>query len=38
MSTYAVYILMCADGSYYTRMTNNLRQRIRNHQEGLNKT
>ncbi|MGA8942164.1 MAG: GIY-YIG nuclease family protein [Thermoactinomyces sp.] len=31
---YTVYILECRDGSLYTGMTNNLKQRIKLHQEG----
>ncbi len=30
-----VYILRCADGSYYTGHTDNLEQRIGQHQEGM---
>jgi predicted GIY-YIG superfamily endonuclease len=29
-----VYILQCCDGSYYTGYTNNLRERIRQHENG----
>ncbi len=29
-----VYILKCADGTFYTRSTNNLERRILEHQEG----
>lgn len=29
-----VYILVCSDGSYYTGSTNNLEQRIAQHQKG----
>ncbi len=29
-----VYILLCADGSYYTGVTTNLERRLREHQEG----
>lgn len=29
-----VYILLCSDGSYYTGSTNNLEQRILQHQSG----
>lgn len=36
MRRYSVYILLCADDSYYTGMTNNLKQRIREHDEGIN--
>jgi predicted GIY-YIG superfamily endonuclease len=30
-----VYILLCADGSYYTGCTTNLAQRIRQHETGM---
>ena len=30
-----VYILKCADGSYYTGMTSDLDRRVWEHQEGL---
>ena len=30
-----MYILECADGSYYTGSTNNLELRIKQHQQGL---
>jgi putative endonuclease len=29
-----IYILRCADGSYYTGMTANLQRRLKEHQEG----
>ena len=32
MKIYFVYILLCADKSYYTGMTNNLERRISQHQ------
>lgn len=32
--TFWVYILSCADGSYYTGHTDNLEQRIGEHQSG----
>jgi putative endonuclease len=32
-----VYILFCADGTYYTGLTNDLRRRIAEHQGGRNK-
>ncbi len=32
---YFVYILKCADGSYYTGSTADLNKRIHEHQEGL---
>jgi len=34
MPDFYVYILRCADGSYYTGMTDNLEQRIGQHQAG----
>ena len=30
-----VYILLCADGSYYTGSTNDLERRIQEHQNGM---
>ena len=33
---YTIYILHCADGSYYTGSTHNLSQRLYEHQEGSN--
>ena len=38
MKSYCVYILKCADNSYYTGITNNLERRMQEHTEGLNKT
>jgi putative endonuclease len=35
---YYVYILKCADNSYYTGVTNNLDLRFEQHQEGVNTT
>ena len=35
---YYVYILKCSDGSYYTGSTNDLSQRLWEHQEGLSLT
>ncbi len=32
---YYVYILLCADGSYYTGMTNNIEKRFQEHEQGL---
>jgi len=32
--TYAIYILQCSDGSYYTGLTKDLETRIREHQNG----
>ncbi len=34
---YYVYILKCADGKYYTGVTNNLERRLVEHNEGINK-
>ncbi|WP_299556261.1 GIY-YIG nuclease family protein [Seonamhaeicola sp.] len=36
MNSYYVYILKCADGSYYIGITNNLDQRLTYHQLGKN--
>jgi len=33
--SYFVYILLCADGSYYTGMTNNIEKRLEAHNQGL---
>ena len=33
--THFVYILKCADGSYYTGSTHDLSQRVEQHQSGL---
>ncbi len=35
---YYVYILLCADGSYYTGMTNSLDRRIAEHNKGIDST
>jgi len=35
MKNYHVYILLCADNTYYTGITNNLERRIIEHEEGL---
>lgn len=32
----AVYILLCADGAYYTGVTNDLDRRLEEHQSGFN--
>lgn len=37
MKHYTVYILQCADGSYYVGVTNDIKTRIVQHNEGLNK-
>lgn len=34
MTTYGVYILKCADGSYYTGLTNDLTKRLATHNAG----
>ncbi|WP_300021909.1 GIY-YIG nuclease family protein [uncultured Maribacter sp.] len=34
MLTYYVYILECADSSFYTGITSNLTQRLESHQSG----
>jgi len=33
---YYVYILHCADGTYYTGMTNNIERRFAEHEYGIN--
>jgi len=33
---YYVYILKCADGTYYTGSTNDLSKRLQDHQDGVN--
>ena len=35
MKEYCVYILECADGRYYTGVTNDLERRLAEHQTGL---
>jgi putative endonuclease len=35
MYNYCVYILQCADSSYYTGVTNNLDRRLAEHQSGF---
>ena len=35
---YNVYILECADGTYYTGITSNLNQRLEDHQSGKRKS
>lgn len=37
MKTMYVYILECADGSYYTGVTNDLESRFQIHQQGINR-
>ena len=34
MKQYFVYILLCADNSYYTGITNDIERRLREHQSG----
>ena len=34
MDTFYVYVLLCADRSYYTGVTNNLERRVGQHQFG----
>ncbi len=36
MTRFSVYILHCADDSYYVGMTNNLKARTKQHEEGVN--
>ena len=36
MREFYVYILKCADDSYYTGITNNLSRRLNEHEEGIN--
>ena len=38
MRIYFLYILKCADGTYYTGMTNNLERRLWEHESGVNET
>lgn len=35
VKSYLVYILRCADGSYYTGVTNDLERRVAEHQQGI---
>ncbi|MFT3885443.1 MAG: GIY-YIG nuclease family protein [Flavobacteriales bacterium] len=35
MQRYFVYILLCADGKYYTGVTNNIERRFAEHQNGI---
>ncbi len=37
MKSYYVYILLCADESYYTGVTNNLQKRLAEHNDSTNK-
>ena len=34
--SYTVYILLCSDNSYYVGVTNDIKTRIAQHNEGLN--
>ena len=36
MKKYAVYIVACADDSFYTGVTNNVYQRVKEHNLGIN--
>lgn len=36
MKLYYVYILLCADSSYYTGITNDLDRRVNEHNAGIN--
>jgi len=36
MPIYFLYILNCADGTFYTGMTNNLERRLWEHESGVN--
>ena len=38
MSELSVYILKCSDNSYYVGVTNNIVERLNDHNEGLNIT
>ena len=35
MNTYYIYILLCSDNSYYIGVTNNIRVRLEQHQNGV---
>jgi len=37
MEYMVVYILLCADGSYYVGVTNDIERRLVEHQQGLSK-
>ena len=37
MKAYHLYILKCADGTYYTGMTSNLELRLKQHESGYHK-
>jgi len=34
--SYAIYILQCSDGTYYTGLTKDLEGRVREHETGIN--
>lgn len=34
---YYLYILKCADNTFYTGVTNNLERRLKEHESGVNK-
>ena len=36
--SYAIYILKCSDGSYYTGSTNDINKRLWQHQEGIERS
>ena len=36
MKALYVYILLCADGTYYTGLTNNVERRVKEHEEAFN--
>ena len=38
MKEYYVYILLCSDNSYYTEVTNNIEERLKQHQQGVSLT
>lgn len=38
MKEYYVYMLLCHDGSYYTGVTNDYRERLKQHNIGLNQS
>ena len=35
MLRYSTYILLCADDSYYTGVTNDVQKRLKEHEDGL---
>ena len=35
MNTYYIYILLCSDNSYYIGVTNNIEERVLQHQNGV---